>query len=137
MLPNANGGIHKDGVRTFADGGWGSDGRYYSRVPQIVKGGANIMWGELETGEEAYISRKRGMEARNIAILNEAAQWFGLSLERRYANGGLSGGSTSTIDSSRSVKATFTGPVYTVDPRETANEIERRLRDSVTVMGLP
>lgn len=131
---NADGGIYKDGVRQFADGGWGSNGTYYPRVPQIVKGGANILWGEQETGEEAYISRKRGMEERNIAILNEAASWFGLGL-RRYANGGISTPTTSTIDSSRSIVVN-TGPVYTTDHRAMAREVEQRMSDAVALMGV-
>ncbi|WP_162529941.1 hypothetical protein [Nocardioides caldifontis] len=132
---NANGGIYKDGLRTFADGGWGSDGRYYDRVPQIVRGGANILWAEQETGKEAYISAKRGMEERNIAILNEAASWFGLGL-RRYANGGISGGSTSTIDNSRpvSVVNNFNGPTY--DPFAVARAVEERQRDAVALMSV-
>lgn len=132
---DANGGIHKDGVRTFADGGWGSDGRYYDRVPQIVRGGANILWAEQETGKEAYISAKRGMEERNIAILNEAASWFGMGL-RRYANGGISTPPTSTIDSSRSVRVEFSGPVQVTDHRAMAREVEQRMSDAVALMGV-
>jgi hypothetical protein len=135
LTNQADGGIWNNGVRTFADGGWGSDGRYYDRIPQIVRGGANVLWGELETGQEAYISRKRGMEERNIAILNEAASWFGMGLQRRYANGGIHGPSTSTIDSSRSVSTTnnFYGP--TVDPLDVARAVEQRMSDAVALMG--
>ncbi|WP_203231335.1 hypothetical protein [Nocardioides caldifontis] len=135
VYTDADGGIHSYG-RAFADGGFGMDGRYYPRVPQIVRGGANILWGEQETGEEAYISRKRGMEERNIAILNEAASWFGLGLSRRYANGGISGTSTSNIDNSRpvSVVNNFNGPTY--DPFAVARAVEERQRDAVALMGV-
>jgi hypothetical protein len=87
----ANGGIHVNGVKAFADGGYGMDGRYYQRVPQIVKGGANILWGEEATGREAYISAKAGMEARNVEILSQAASWFGMGFHRMAADGAVTG----------------------------------------------
>lgn len=61
----ADGGI----VQRFAAGGFTTA----ARVPQIVKGGANILWGEPETGWEAYISGKPSMRGRNLAILDEVA----------------------------------------------------------------
>lgn len=95
-LDNANGGLYENGVRKFADGGWGSNGQYYHRVPQIIRGGANVLWGEQETGWEAYISGKPSMRHRNVSILEEAARRFGYSLSteanrrtRRFADGGF------------------------------------------------
>ncbi|HWI42007.1 MAG TPA: hypothetical protein VNS81_00200 [Nocardioides sp.] len=89
---DADGGFHVDGVKQFADGGYGVDGRYYARTPQIVAGGANILWGEEETGWEAYISGKPGMRERNIAILQEAARRLGASVTG-FADGGHAGSS--------------------------------------------
>lgn len=87
---NADGGLHVNGVRQFADGGYGTDGRYYSRDSQIVPGGTNILWGEKETGWEAYISGKPGQRDRNLAVLSEAASRLGATVET-YANGGSIG----------------------------------------------
>ncbi|MGH3476731.1 MAG: hypothetical protein ACRDQD_07825 [Nocardioidaceae bacterium] len=95
--PQAIGGFHVNGVRAFADGGYGLDGRYYSRKPQLVAGGANVLWGEKETGWEAYISGKPSERDRNLEILALAANRLGASVMpaaagriTAYANGGTS-----------------------------------------------
>jgi hypothetical protein len=95
---NADGGLHVNGVRQFADGGLGADGRYYSRQPQIVAGGANILWGEKATGWEAYISGKPGQQDRNLDVWRQAGERLGARFVE-YADGGLrthasSGGNT-------------------------------------------
>ena len=90
LVKDADGGFHVNGVRQFADGGWGMDGRYYERIPQIIRGGANILWGEQETGWEAYISGKPGMEDRNREILGIAAERLGMAVVA-YADGGGAG----------------------------------------------
>lgn len=87
---NADGGFYANGSRAFADGGWGMDGRYYSRTPQIIPGGANILWGEKETGWEAYISGKPSERNRNLEILSMAADRLGAQVTA-FANGGTSG----------------------------------------------
>ncbi len=74
---NADGGLHVNGTRAMANGGYGRDGRYYPRTSQIVRGGADIMWGELETGWEAYISGKPSQRLRNRAIWAEAGRRLG------------------------------------------------------------
>lgn len=76
----ADGGIWSGGVRRFADGGFGVDGRYYRRESQIVPGGANILWGEQETGWEAYISGKPSMRARNLRLMEEVADRLGVEV---------------------------------------------------------
>ena len=93
--PNADGGLYTNGTRAFADGGWGMDGRYYSRKPQLVAGGANVLWGEKETGWEAYISGKPSERDRNLEILALAANRLGASVMpaatgriTAYASGG-------------------------------------------------
>ncbi|HEY9353411.1 MAG TPA: hypothetical protein VIP28_09185 [Nocardioides sp.] len=88
---NADGGFYSGGVRAFADGGWGMDGRYYSREPMLIPGGANILWGEKETGWEAYISGKPGQRERNLEVLAMAADRLG-ALVTPFASGGMPGG---------------------------------------------
>lgn len=78
--PSANGSLRVGGRRRFADGGWGVNGRYYERVPQLIEGGPTITWGEQETGWEAYISGKPSQRARNLRILDMAAQRLGVSV---------------------------------------------------------
>jgi hypothetical protein len=80
---NENGGLYSGGVRAFADGGYGADGRYYSRVSQIVNGGANILWGEQSTGWEAYISGKPSQRGRNRQIWAEAGRRLGAGYDGR------------------------------------------------------
>jgi TP901 family phage tail tape measure protein len=91
---SANGNLY-----AFADGGGYDDrGRYVPRVPQLRRGGGNVLWSEPETGWEAYISGKPGMRDRNLQILSMAAERLGAQVTAkanggitRYANGGSSG----------------------------------------------
>lgn len=76
---NEDGGLYDGPALAFADGGYGVNGRYYARVPQIVPGGTDIRWGEKSTGWEAYISGKPSQRERNISILGEAAQRLGVA----------------------------------------------------------
>lgn len=82
MMRRADGGI----VKRFAAGGINTA----ARIPQIVKGGANILWGEPETGWEAYILGKPSMRLRNLEILEEVAKRFGKQLVP-LASGGILG----------------------------------------------
>ncbi|MFJ9387698.1 hypothetical protein ACIRON_02685 [Nocardioides sp. NPDC101246] len=88
---SADGSFQENGVRAFADGGYGMDGRYYSRQPMLVSGGKNILWGEKETGWEAYISGKPSERDRNLQILGMAADRLGASVTA-FASGGMAGG---------------------------------------------
>jgi hypothetical protein len=88
-LPQADGGMFDGNTQTFADGGYTDDGRYVPRIPQIRRGGGNVLWSEPETGWEAYISGKPGMRERNLDILTQAADRLGARVERRYADGGV------------------------------------------------
>lgn len=122
-VPHADGGI----VQKFADGG-------IPRVPQIVKGGANILWGEPETGWEAYISGKPGMRSRNMQILDEAARRLGVVVvnprnTRQFASGGTAG-----VDQapgrSVNVDLTFVNPVVKdlmADTRQAAQIVRTNL----------
>lgn len=88
---NADGGLHVNGVRAFADGGLDEYGRLVARVPQMRSGSEGVVqWGEKETGWEAYISGKPGQEPRNRAVLMEAAGRLGMLdrlVTRRFAEG--------------------------------------------------
>jgi hypothetical protein len=92
-IPDQTVYIHVKKVGAQADGGivggYGSNGRYYPRVSQIVPGGANILWAEPETRREAYISDKPGARERNIGLLQQVASWFDLAMVRRQAADGL------------------------------------------------
>ncbi|WGX98721.1 hypothetical protein [Nocardioides sp. L-11A] len=115
----ADGGLWSGGVRTFAGGGFGADGRYYPRVSQIVRGGANILWGEEETGWEAYISGKPSQRRRNLDIWAEAGRRLGLGGRgpvREYAAGGM----VSSLNLPQQ-------PIYTTATLETAADREIKL----------
>lgn len=86
---NADGGIHENGVKTFANGGFDEFGRPVQRVPQIRSGSqGTVMWGEPETGWEAYVSGKPSQKPRNRQILSEAAGRLGGSVQW-FADGGF------------------------------------------------
>lgn len=80
----ADGGLWAGGVRKYADGGIDAAGRYVPREPMIAKGGQYVLWGEKETGWEAYISGKPGQRARNLDIWAEAGRRLGA---KHYADG--------------------------------------------------
>lgn len=87
--PQAIGGFHEDGVQRYAAGGFDERGRTVQRVPQVRNGGQGaVMWGEAETGWEAYISGKPGMEDRNRNVLAIAAGRLGMQVTQ-FADGGF------------------------------------------------
>lgn len=74
-----------------ADGGIDHAGNFVPRVSQFGGpqfGRQNIVWGEPETGWEAYISGKPSQRNRNIGIWEQAGRMLGISFNR-YANGGV------------------------------------------------
>ena len=88
---DANGGIY-----AYANGGMDARGRQVPRIPQIRSGNqGTVMWGEPETGWEAYISGKPGMEARNQSIWLAAGKKLGMldDAVTAFANGGLTASS--------------------------------------------
>lgn len=86
---NAIGGFYEGGVRAFAGGGIDERGRSVPRQPQMRSGSQGaVVWGEAETGWEAYVSGKPGMQDRNRAVLGEAAARLGGDVTW-YANGGF------------------------------------------------
>lgn len=66
----ADGGI----VKFFADGG------VESHIAQIVKAGTWRIWGEPETGGEAYIPLGPNKRARSMQVLETVAREFGFGL---------------------------------------------------------
>lgn len=85
----ADGGTWENGVRKYADGGFDEFGRPVRRVPQIRSGTqGTVMWGEPETGWEAYVSGKPSQKPRNRAILSEAATRLGGAVQW-FADGGF------------------------------------------------
>jgi hypothetical protein len=112
-LDHANGGI----VQAFAGGGFTQQGQYVARVPQLRRGG-NILWAEPETGWEAYISGKPGMEARNREVWLEAGRRLGMvpaALQqaftggRSFDRGGFAGGGLATL-ARQIARSTTPGP---------------------------
>ncbi|WP_282824215.1 phage tail tape measure protein [Gulosibacter sediminis] len=89
---NANGGLYSYGLSAFANGGYGTLENPYRSLPSgIYAGGLNIhKFAEPETGFEAYISGKRGMEHRNLAILEDVQSRLlrQLGQTRAFATGG-------------------------------------------------
>jgi hypothetical protein len=88
----ANGGV----ARSFAGGG------IEQHVAQVVKAGTWRVWGEDETGGEAYIPLATTKRTRSTAILADVARRFGFGLIRQDAAGdlpaagGFAGGSGSS-----------------------------------------
>jgi hypothetical protein len=82
MHPVAQGAIfNKMGVQTFASGG-------ENHVAQFAKGGDLRLWGERETGGEAYIPMAGNKRNRSMAILAQVAKAFGYALMPNMGGGG-------------------------------------------------
>ena len=120
---NANGGMYMGGVRTFARGGF-DDPRIAKAIEraqrrsgsenhqaQIARGSNNYrVWGEPETGGEAYIPLALSKRLRSLKILEQVASHFGVSLSQ-YADGGIISGNkvssnVTTFASGGTTKAT-------------------------------
>ena len=118
----ADGGIYDGPLKTFAAGGIAGDGSAVPRVPQIVQGGANILWGEPETGWEAYISGKPSMRTRNLQILDEAARRLGQMTIPANVTGRADGAVTGSAQvQTQRGGGTFTANIYGV-PTNQADE---------------
>jgi methyl-accepting chemotaxis protein len=92
IMAYANGGMldrARLGIQAFADGG-----TPHATLPTgIYPGGRPILkFAEPETGWEAFVSGKRGMERRNLGILADAQdrllKQLGLANVRKFADGG-------------------------------------------------
>lgn len=77
MIANAVGRPDLVKVEQFANGGFSG---LENHTAQIVPGGSWRVWGEPETGGEAYIPLASHKRARSTAILAETAKRFGYKL---------------------------------------------------------
>ncbi|UDL16778.1 tape measure protein [Arthrobacter phage Atuin] len=108
----ANGGIVRSMASMFS-GSFGlakakayANGGVEKHVAQISAPQAPYrIWSEPETGGEAYIPLAKAKRARSVKILEEVARMFGMTLlkTKAYANGGVEGGSSSSVGSSSSL----------------------------------
>lgn len=125
---NYAGAIHDRGTRTYAAGGIDDQGRAVARQSMLagpVYGKTNILWAEDPTRREAYISDHPSFRDRNVRILEQVAGWYGHSLVKAYATGGVAGqqqwAPTRWTPSPPVVSASPSGPVTaTLAPEDRA-----------------
>lgn len=85
---NADGGLYVGGIKARAGGGFDEYGRRVKREPQMRQSSQGaVLWGEPETGWEAYISGKPGMKRRNQDIASQAVARLGGVAT--FADGGM------------------------------------------------
>jgi hypothetical protein len=121
----AEGGITKAGrrVQKFADGGFSATEQRIINSAYRDPGRENHramisrpvtpfrVWAEPETGGEAYIPLASSKRARSTRIWEETGKRLGVDFEK-YADGGFSGGGTTSGMTSGSVRA---GKVYNIN----------------------
>ena len=108
-VTKADGGI----VERYAAGGFRDfgSGSFVQRVPQIVRGGANILWGEPETSWEGYVSGHPAHRQRNKGVLIESARRLGappdlldmMRVRMNFAAGGIAGPASAAIAASPAI----------------------------------
>ncbi|MFE2289831.1 phage tail tape measure protein [Streptomyces sp. NPDC059452] len=129
---------HADGavVDYFADGGvTGGTGRE-RHVAQIAPAGSYRIWGERETGGEAYVPLAAAKRERSKAIVETVVDRFGGQVEW-YANGGVRNARgrdsspmlASSFKSARSVAA-MAGVVRSFDLRTGSDRARTRVVDA-------
>ncbi|CAK7284878.1 phage tail tape measure protein [Streptomyces misionensis] len=129
---------HADGavVDYFADGGLTGAGRRERHVAQIAPAGSYRIWGERETGGEAYVPLAASKRERSKAIVEEVVDRFGGQVEW-YANGGVRGARSrdytpmlaSSFKQARSVEA-IAGVVRSFDIRTSSDRARTRVVDA-------
>ncbi|MER6610115.1 phage tail tape measure protein [Streptomyces sp. NPDC000927] len=129
---------HADGavVDYFADGGLTGGQRREQHVAQIAPAGSYRIWGERETGGEAYVPLAASKRERSKAIVEEVVDRFGGQVEW-YANGGVRGARSrdytpmvaSSFKQARSVEA-ITGVVRSFDIRTSSDHARTRVVDA-------
>lgn len=76
--------------------GYAAGGGVENHIAQISpRGGPLRLWAEPETGGEAYIPLASSKRSRSVAVLQQVARQFGLTVTR-MADGGVLGGDTTT-----------------------------------------
>ncbi|MFI9391888.1 phage tail tape measure protein [Streptomyces bauhiniae] len=128
---------HADGavVDYFADGGV-TGGRREQHVAQIAPAGSYRIWGERETGGEAYVPLSGAKRGRSKAIVEEVVDRFGGQVEW-FANGGVRGPRThdytpmlaSSFKQARSVAA-MAGVVRSLDLSSGSDRARTRVVDA-------
>lgn len=113
----ADGGIIKDGLQKFANGGIlkglqlpqvkaFANGGVENHTAQIAKGAWPVrIWAEPETGGEAYLPLSKNKRKRSLEILRQVMQEFGLGHLAQFADGGI----MSTMKSSPTATSSFNG----------------------------
>ncbi|WP_432157944.1 phage tail tape measure protein [Streptomyces sp. bgisy153] len=129
---------HADGavVDYFADGGLTGGQRRERHVAQIAPAGSYRIWGERETGGEAYVPLAASKRERSKAIVEEVVDRFGGQVEW-YANGGVRGARSrdytpmlaSSFKQARSVEA-IAGVVRSFDIRTSSDRARTRVVDA-------
>ncbi|BDM67526.1 hypothetical protein HEK616_10130 [Streptomyces nigrescens] len=129
---------HADGavVDYFADGGITGAPRRENHVAQIAPAGSYRIWGERETGGEAYVPLAASKRDRSKAIVETVVDRFGGQVEW-YANGGIRGSRTrdynpllaSSFKQARSVEA-MAGVVRSFDLRTGTDHARTRVVDA-------
>ncbi|MFF4150110.1 phage tail tape measure protein [Streptomyces sp. NPDC001651] len=129
---------HADGavVDYFADGGVTGGPRRERHVAQIAPAGSYRIWGERETGGEAYVPMAASKRERSKAIVEEVVDRFGGQVEW-FANGGLRGARSgdytpmlaSSFKQARSAAA-ITGVVRSFDLRTGSDHARTRVVDA-------
>ncbi|MFB1044171.1 phage tail tape measure protein [Streptomyces chrestomyceticus] len=128
----ADGGV----VDYFADGGITGPRRREHHVAQIAPAGSWRIWGEPETGGEAYVPMAASKRDRSKAIVETVVDRFGGQVEW-YANGGVRGRSSrdynpvlaSSFKQARSVAA-MAGVVRSFDLRTGSDRARTRVVDA-------
>jgi hypothetical protein len=126
----ANGGFSFPHVKQFANGG------IENHVAQIARpqSGTVRIWGEEETGGEAYIPLSMQKRGRSTQILNQVAKQFGYSLTKvnAYADGGVVGAGSRE----RSGSATVNIDSYIQQSHNTADDVARAIMRRVKSRGV-
>ena len=115
-LSSANGNI----FNAYGDGG------FEDHTAQITSAGPIRIWGEPETGGEAYIPLAPEKRARSVAIWEETGRRLGVVAN---ANGSISGGSASSDDRPLLVQLLLDGKVI-------QEALLKRKRQTGTALGL-
>ena len=116
-------------VKAFANGGFEN---HIAQIAQPRKGVVRI-WGEEETGGEAYIPLSVSKRGRSTQILNEVARQFGFKLSRvdAYENGGVVGGGSRE----RTGQVAVNIDSYIQQSNDTADDVARAIMRRVKSRG--
>lgn len=119
--------------RYFANGGFSEN-----HVAQISRANGPIrIWGERETGGEAYLPMAASKRPRSVQILGEVARRFGydLSKAQKFANGSaVTQGASNPVGTPHT--SVTVGTINTVDPETAVRKLRTMQRDALAVAGI-